>query len=276
MKRNGKETDKSICSVMGFTGRSSGKTFSTGEGFCFLLSFSSGDLHAENESVFSVQKNMLLLLPPSVSFSVHTEEINEESFLLLWINAEVLDTFFSYLDDASLKAEFLKPETPKRCILSGEALLQAERGIRSFIENHADANDEKLRIRFFVSFLISVLCEKTMMGENNTIPFWLENACQKMKKKENFVEGISKMVELSGRTREHLSRSMKKHKGQTVSEFINELRLDYAANMLIQSDMHIVDLCYESGFSSLDYFGKQFKLKYGISPSKFRSAMQKN
>ena len=78
------------------------------------------------------------------------------------------------------------------------------------------------------------------------------------------------MTELSGYSREHLSRSVKKYLNLTLSEYINSLRINWICNMLINTDVSITDLCYESGFSSLSYFYRIFKASIGMTPSDFR------
>ncbi len=78
------------------------------------------------------------------------------------------------------------------------------------------------------------------------------------------------MVELSGKSREHLARSLKKYYGQSTTEFINDLRLNYAANMLLGSTMPIVDLCYECGFQNISWFYIVFRKKYGVTPRQYR------
>ena len=54
------------------------------------------------------------------------------------------------------------------------------------------------------------------------------------------------------------------------SAYINGKRLNYAANLLIHTDMEIVDVIYESGFQSINYFYHLFKKEYGISPVKYK------
>lgn len=64
---------------------------------------------------------------------------------------------------------------------------------------------------------------------------------------------------------------MKKYYGVTVTEFINDLRLNYAANMLKNSNMSILDICYDCGFDNTSYFHRKFKEKYDVTPLKFRN-----
>ena len=60
-----------------------------------------------------------------------------------------------------------------------------------------------------------------------------------------------------------------------LTDYIQELRLEYAAHLLIQkSDLSIVQIANDSGFGSHQYFCNRFKLYYGMSPSDFREARQ--
>ena len=56
-----------------------------------------------------------------------------------------------------------------------------------------------------------------------------------------------------------------------LSSYIQQLRLDYAANLLIeQPDKSIIELANECGFSSNTYFSDCFRLHFGMSPTDFR------
>jgi len=106
--------------------------------------------------------------------------------------------------------------------------------------------------------------------EKNDIPLWLEITVEKMKKPLNFVKGSHQMYEISGKSREHLSRSLKKYYGVTISEFLNTLRLEYCINLLANSNLSVTDICYECGFENISWFYKIFEEKYGSTPSKYR------
>lgn len=59
--------------------------------------------------------------------------------------------------------------------------------------------------------------------------------------------------------------------GKTPHEFIQTVKLKIAARLLIEHySMNITDITYKLGFSSLNRFGKLFKLHYGESPSEYR------
>lgn len=101
-------------------------------------------------------------------------------------------------------------------------------------------------------------------------PAWLRNAYNEMKKRENYLIGLQRFIELSGRSQEHLTREMKKIYGVTPSDYINELRLLEAAKLLTQTDQNITDIIFDCGYNNISYFNRLFKLKYNITPSEYR------
>ena len=57
---------------------------------------------------------------------------------------------------------------------------------------------------------------------------------------------------------------------KTYAEFINELRINNACNLLRNSNETIAYVCYEAGFNNLSNFNRQFKKIIGKSPSDYR------
>ncbi len=109
----------------------------------------------------------------------------------------------------------------------------------------------------------------TQRSEVNT-PIWLTTACSQMEKPVNFCKGIPRFVELTGRTQEHLTRSIKKYFGISPSEFINNIRLLEASRLLRNTSKPVGDLLADTGFENASYFNRLFKERFGISPLKYR------
>ncbi len=104
------------------------------------------------------------------------------------------------------------------------------------------------------------------------IPSWLEKACQGMGLKENYLEGMERFVELSGKSQEHLTRMMKKYYGKTPSAYINAIRLEQTAALLRTTDESILNIMLECGYNNVSYFNQRFKEEYGVSPTRYRQA----
>jgi len=63
----------------------------------------------------------------------------------------------------------------------------------------------------------------------------------------------------------------KKSTKKTYVSFLNEVRIGYACNLLIDTNLTIIAICYESGFNTLANFNKQFLKIKGFTPSHFRN-----
>jgi AraC-like DNA-binding protein len=65
-------------------------------------------------------------------------------------------------------------------------------------------------------------------------------------------------------------RFFKKRTGKTFSSFLNELRIGYACKLLMEKDLTVSQICYESGFNNFSYFSRQFKAITHLSPLKYK------
>ena len=56
----------------------------------------------------------------------------------------------------------------------------------------------------------------------------------------------------------------------TLTQYITNLRLEYAKNLLFSTDHSVSEICTKCGFHSFAHFLRCFKSIYGTSPSKYR------
>ncbi|WP_308637927.1 AraC family transcriptional regulator [Paenibacillus silvisoli] len=68
----------------------------------------------------------------------------------------------------------------------------------------------------------------------------------------------------------YLGKLFKKHRLVSVSDFINNVRLNYASQLVATSTDTITDIMEQSGFASRSHFFTQFKKAYGLTPSQYR------
>lgn len=85
------------------------------------------------------------------------------------------------------------------------------------------------------------------------------------------VHQLAEMVNLSS---SHFSRIFKNSTGKTLTQFINECRLEQARQYLLNTDKSVTEICYDAGFSNPSYFGKLFKDTFGSTPTKYRQMKQ--
>lgn len=243
--------------------------------FEFFITLSDNIVHIVNGTTqILVEGTLVFIRPSDVHHYVYLPNVKQK-YVNLSFRSEVAEDLFKYLkvDGAIDINEILNAKIPPAKILrrcDKERLLSMVEEFNPI--NHTSSPSMRLKFRMFLlDVMATYFSTDDTSGNSTSVPKWMTNLMHQMEKHENFSVGLPKMVELSGRTREHVSRCVKKYLGMTTSEYIGELRLTYAANLLMNTDIRIIDICYESGFASIDYFGKQFKAKYGITPRQFRS-----
>ena len=80
---------------------------------------------------------------------------------------------------------------------------------------------------------------------------------------------VDDIAEEVGISRVHLHRKMKELTGQTPHDFIRNIRLKQAANLLTTQNMNITEVMYACGFNNPASFSTIFKKFYGMSPREY-------
>ncbi len=69
----------------------------------------------------------------------------------------------------------------------------------------------------------------------------------------------------------HLSKKFRKETNKTISEYINEIRIEEAKLLLKTTDYKVEDIAYAVGYNDKKYFSKVFKKISNQSPSEYRN-----
>ncbi|MBU0994169.1 MAG: AraC family transcriptional regulator [Proteobacteria bacterium] len=89
---------------------------------------------------------------------------------------------------------------------------------------------------------------------------------------ENYTTDISR-EELSARfgiNADNLGRFFKMKTNMRIREYTNEMRVRAAKKLLLNTDSKVIDIAFETGFTSLSTFNRAFVKKSGMTPSQFR------
>jgi AraC-like DNA-binding protein/ligand-binding sensor protein len=89
---------------------------------------------------------------------------------------------------------------------------------------------------------------------------------------DNYTRKISlkEIADASGLSAPYFSSVFKEEMGENLSNYLNRLRVEKAATMLIESDLSLTDIAGACGFEDQSWFSKIFKSYTGVSPGKFR------
>jgi len=86
---------------------------------------------------------------------------------------------------------------------------------------------------------------------------------------------LKQLADIAGMSSSAFSRFFKLHTGRNLSEYIIDIRLGYAARLLVDTSRSISEISFECGFNNLSNFNRIFKRKKGCSPSEFRENYHK-
>lgn len=97
---------------------------------------------------------------------------------------------------------------------------------------------------------------------NNIYNFVLSNFKQKIT--------LDEVASLAGMSTNSFCRYFKSKTNKTFSRFLIEIRIGHACKLLVDSDMSVKELCFESGFNNFASFHKYFKEITSKSPLAYR------
>jgi AraC-like DNA-binding protein len=180
--------------------------------------------------------------------------ISSLKYVIKLINSDNKYKYFGSIDiKASRFAEILIDNKRKDAIgrLTAEAaalnLLKAQ--IETFAES---SSDENVKLP---------LTEKEMDIVVNMVSYISSRFTEKIT--------IQQLYEYTGLSPQKLQLGTKFLYGESLNNFIRSIRLEYAKDLLSNTNKNISEVLYEVGFSSRGYFSKIFKERFGVLPHEF-------
>ena len=82
---------------------------------------------------------------------------------------------------------------------------------------------------------------------------------------------LSEVAEVASLSPTAFCRYFKSRTNKTFSQFLNEIRIGHACKLLIERDLTISEVCYQSGFNYPSNFHKQFKKINKITPQAYQA-----
>lgn len=77
-------------------------------------------------------------------------------------------------------------------------------------------------------------------------------------------------------SKEHISRVFSETLNMRLNQYVNTMRINYAKELLISTDLNILAIGMESGFENQQTFNRVFRELSGISPKEFRNKFKSN
>lgn len=122
--------------------------------------------------------------------------------------------------------------------------------------------------------LLWTLITKIMLCDQATSEIQLTahiaDACQFIEKHFAQINSISDIASACYISKFYLCREFKRQTGRTVIEYLTLVRINAAKQLLISTNLPIIEIANQTGFHSSDYFHSVFRQSVGITPLKYR------
>lgn len=247
-------------------------------------------LHSINNVRYPLVSGDMFVIPPYVPHQILNPqggpyEIVELEFLpteVFGISPDKEQTIsgsqaiydFSYIEPFLVSECNVRP----RLNLSGKSQVHAERLLDDMLQEFENKEDGyQLAMKADLSKLLvlasrtfrkdmqqpeSQLFERHREAMSKTISYINEHFAEPLS-----IEEVSRIALLS---QSYFSYLFKTLTGKTFVEYLHDLRVKNAMELLKSTNDLILDICYQCGFNSINHFNRTFKNAVGLSPRQYR------
>ncbi len=221
--------------------------------------------HTLNKKKETLPKNSAILLRPRIDS--HFMICNSPDGTIL--NIRLYTPFVKEFCDGVSKTfydDLLKKENMLFHLTEGQVKKIID--YTSFIRaNPSDSNKSS------IFFLISYILEKVFSQYNflnSEQPQWLTNLLLNIYSPENINWTVHDVVQNAPFSQSHLIRLFKKYTGKTLVEYLTQLKMQRACELLTYTSSSILTIAMTLGYSDSSHLNRIFKKHYGISPTQYK------
>lgn len=146
-------------------------------------------------------------------------------------------------------------------------------GLRLFREFKADDAASPLAIEGLLLEMLAAAARSETALEKQS-PIWMKKIVEKVE--ADFAENLSieALAREAGVHPAHLSTAFRRFHNETLGEYIQNLRVGYAAKLLLDKDMPLAEVALAAGFADQSHLTRIFKRVNGTTPGAFRAGLK--
>lgn len=211
----------------------------------------------------------LILLRPTDAHKFHkptSPYFHRDIVIPIGVFGEICD-FLS----PDLLCDIESSRIPLQITLSPDKVSLFEKKIKLISQILPSIQHQKLAlIKSIVVTLLECLLASDTESYFDNFPSWFRSLLAKFDDPEYLKLGLNKITDECNYDKKYLCYVFKKYTGTTMTEYLNDARLDTATTLLRNTTKTVSDIALDLGFSSVAYFNTIFKRRYGYTPKEIR------
>ncbi len=190
------------------------------------------------------------------------------------IRADFFEQVCAFIGEDFKKA-YANNELPKIVSLSFDRIERYEKRIINVIlSSDMNSSFSTAGIKTLLVSLLNCLIEEETQKNTDYYPMWFRELLGRFRMNDFLKSGLDDILEPYHFSKAYICRTFQKYMGCTMTDYLNDIRLQHAAFQLQYTDETVISICNSIGFSSVSYFNTVFKRKYGVAPNTFRKTQK--
>jgi AraC-like DNA-binding protein len=219
----------------------------------------------------AIEKGSLFLSIPDQMHEIQAENLDHPlSYYALLFEASPDDYLYPYLSDPNFQAFF-----PVKIGTSHRMFFEDAKNKFNQSDNAFRVRAVELRLEALVHDLVGDLrsgVSSFLDAEHGEVfNLHVEQALGILQNHVFSQISLGHVCEQLKITEEYLIRLFKRHMNMTPMRYLNNLKMETATSLLLNSDLSVKEISWKLGFSSQYHFSRSFKTYSGCTPTDYRS-----
>ena len=217
---------------------------------------------SEGKETLSVGDGVMILPHCSHTFERFAPCGHRDNMISMELFEECCQFFNQSIYEELLKRQYL------RFHIDMDRIQFFEKSVISYV-NCSDIFQKKKYEKLLVTMLLSFITLPEFYESSSVNDFHSQciSVISEIFNKPNAIELAYQQLQFN---KSYLSKKFKDVFGMTMTDYINEMRVKYAAYLLCVTEHPLSHICESVGLESLPYFNKLFKKYYHTTPAKYR------
>lgn len=117
---------------------------------------------------------------------------------------------------------------------------------------------------------LSFMCNQILLQSRNAEPASIARARQFIHDHQTDDLSLAEVARAVNTSTFYFCKLFKKTTGLNFTEYLSQLRIEKAKNLLLNPNLRVSEIAFETGFQSLSHFNRVFKRIAGQSPTRYR------